>query len=388
MVTEVYDLEVLQNLFTYTGYCLQDKKYYHFIIHKDFNQTVELYNHLKRDSKMAQVGFNNENFDYPLEHYFLTNYERLRHLSGQETAVELYNKAQQLIESTEYTGILDKHKIIIQYDLFRIWHYNNKARLTSLKDLQFVMQMDSIEEMPFDHTHWITTQEEINDILKYNKHDVESTLAFLNVTLGKTEYSQYKGKDKIKLRAELSQKFNTDVHNYSDVGIGEQLMLLLYSKETNQNPWDVNKLRTERNKIDLKDCVPSWCKIESNEFKTFLKIIEKTTLNKDEEFKFSVIFHGIKFNFGLGGTHGCIKSGVYESNDTEVIADFDVASLYPSIAKSLTLYPAHLGPEFTNLYNKFIEDRIAEKRKPKEERDNVLIEGYKLILNGVYGGNK
>ena len=31
MVTEVYDLEVLQNLFTYTGYCLQDKKYYHFI---------------------------------------------------------------------------------------------------------------------------------------------------------------------------------------------------------------------------------------------------------------------------------------------------------------------------------------------------------------------
>ena len=73
------------------------------------------------------------------------------------------------------------------------------------------------------------------------------------------------------------------------MGIGEQLMLLLYSKETNQNPWDVNKLRTERNKIDLKDCVPSWCKIESNEFKTFLKIIEKTTLNKNEEFK-SIFF--------------------------------------------------------------------------------------------------
>ena len=32
---------------------------------------------------------------------------------------------------------------------------------------------------------------------------------------------------------------------------------------------------------------------------------------------------------------------------------------------------------------KFIEDRIAEKHKPKNERDQVLIEGYKLILNGT-----
>lgn len=37
------------------------------------------------------------------------------------------------------------------------------------------------------------------------------------------------------------------------------------------------------------------------------------------------------------------------------------------------------------LYSQFIDDRIAEKHKPKKEQDKVLIEGYKLILNGVYG---
>ena len=37
------------------------------------------------------------------------------------------------------------------------------------------------------------------------------------------------------------------------------------------------------------------------------------------------------------------------------------------------------------LYSQFIEARLAEKHKPKSERDNVLIEGYKLILNGTYG---
>ena len=38
-----------------------------------------------------------------------------------------------------------------------------------------------------------------------------------------------------------------------------------------------------------------------------------------------------------------------------------------------------------NQYVGFIDRRITEKHKPKEERDNVLIEGYKLIVNGVYG---
>ena len=37
-----------------------------------------------------------------------------------------------------------------------------------------------------------------------------------------------------------------------------------------------------------------------------------------------------------------------------------------------------------DLYEKFIEARLIEKHKPKSERDNTLIEGYKLILNGVF----
>lgn len=60
-------------------------------------------------------------------------------------------------------------------------------------------------------------------------------------------------------------------------------------------------------------------------------------------------------------------------------------TLYPSIAKSLGLYPEHLGPKFNEIYSQFIDKRLEEKHKPKNERDNVLIEGFKLILNGTYG---
>ena len=68
-----------------------------------------------------------------------------------------------------------------------------------------------------------------------------------------------------------------------------------------------------------------------------------------------------------------------------MILDLDVSSLYPSVADSLQLYPEHLGIQFMQQYSGFIKTRIAEKHKPKDERDNVLIEGYKLVLNGCYG---
>lgn len=84
-------------------------------------------------------------------------------------------------------------------------------------------------------------------------------------------------------------------------------------------------------------------------------------------------------------THGSIEPGVYEEDDYWMIVDYDISSLYPSVAKSLQLYPEHLGPQFMNQYVGFIDQRINEKHKPKEERDNVLIEGFKLIVNGVYG---
>lgn len=327
MITEVYDLETLSNLFTYTGYSLQEKKYYQFIIHAKLNQSKELYEHLRRDKEMYQVGFNNENFDYPLIHYFLKNYEsQFKYLNGQEIAQNLYSEAQRLINTEEFTSIKDKDKFIKQYDLYQIWHYNNKARITSLKDLEFIMQMKNIEEMPFHHTQWINSLDEINKVLSYNKNDVEATTLFLFTTLGQTDYSQYKGKNKMELRASLSKKFNFDCHNMPDVTIGERLMLTLYSRATNQNIWDVNKLRTNRDKVELKNCVPSWCNIKTKEFNKFLDIVKNTVIKiPGGVFETSVIFHGIKFDFGLGGTHGCIKPGIYISDKDYVIYDLDVA---------------------------------------------------------------
>ena len=384
MNVEVYDIETLYNCFTYTGFNTKENKWYQFVIHDSINDLPELYNHIKNDLIMM-VGYNNENFDYPVIHWILTNYYNLIKLSNDDIAKQIYKEAQRIINSTQYEVIPDKKKIIPQTDLFLIWHYNNNARRTSLKDLEFAMNMPNIEEMPIDHREFVH-KNQIPLILDYNKNDVEATYLFLLNTLGKTDYSIYKNKNKIELREKLKKKFKIPCSNYPDVKIGEQLMLNLYARATNQDVWELKEKRTNRSSIKLKDCIPHWCKIESPEFKEFYNTILNTTITGQKgEFQKSILFHGIKFDFGLGGSHGCIKSGIYESDENTIILDLDVSSLYPSVAKSLNLYPAHLGPEFMKLYSDFIEARINEKHKPKDERDNVLIEGYKLILNGTYG---
>lgn len=383
MILEVYDLESLSNLFTYTGYRSKTDTWYQYVICQWRNDAKLLYEHLTKE-KFAQCGFNDLAYDYPLLHHFLRHWKgEYEYFDGQELAQALYAKSQYLIEEA-FTEV--KKPLIPQIDLYKIWHYNNKARSCNLKQLEIAMRMDNVEEMPIHHTHWCQKGDE-KQVLAYNKWDVYATYKFLLVTLGKTDYPLYKGKNKLQLRNDLNKKFHVNVTNMGDVPMGEELMLQLYSRETHQNPYYLKRNGgTPRTIINLKDCIPFWASIKTKEFGKFLNQIKQTSIKGEKgEFQFSVIYHGTKFDFGLGGTHSCIEPGVYESDDYWIILDLDVSSLYPSIADSLKLYPEHLDPEFMELYSKFIKTRITEKHKPKNERDNVLIEGYKLILNGTYG---
>ena len=44
-----------------------------------------------------------------------------------------------------------------------------------------------------------------------------------------------------------------------------------------------------------------------------------------------------------------------------------------------------MGPLFLQLYKNFVDTRLKEKEKPKKERNAVIMEGYKLMVNGLYG---
>lgn len=352
-ILEIYDIEVLVNCFTYTGYVPSEDKYYQFVICGNKNDYIVLCDHLTRG--IYQVGFNNEGYDYPVIHHLLNHYAAYKDLPSNMLTNNIYNKSQEVIEM-EFSEIADKNKFIPQLDLYKIWHFNNPARACSLKHLEVAMKMDNVEDMPFDHTHYVQNEEELQLILGYNKHDVRATNEFFKITKGDTDFPLYKGKDKILLRKQIMNSHKIPCLNYPDVKLGEQLLLKLYCDNTNKNPYDVKKLGTPRSSIKLSECIFDYIEFKTPAFKalhewllnqtitstkgaftdipvskitSILDYVDKSLIKMDTKQKTKVISN-LNIStpwgpiiYGTGGLHHS-QSGVYKVDDEWMILDIDV----------------------------------------------------------------
>ena len=365
----VYDIETLSNCYTYTAMHRETKEVVQYTIWKDVNQMNEMIEHL--NGVRGLIGFNNIGFDYPVLHHILNYYEDWEGLTGDEITALIYEKAQETI-ADEWSSVKDQYIKIPQLDLFRIWHYNNKARMTSLKKLQIAMRYDNVQDMPYKHDEEITTIEQVQEILDYNLNDVDATFDFYIRSI-----------PKIELRKGLYQRYGLKCMNYPDSKIGEDLTLKLYCDETGDSPKLVRKMRTPRESFKFKECFPEYTNFTTPEFKNLQAYLSEIEVDELKgSFKYSVEYDGFQFDLGTGGIHGCIKSGVYVSTDTHIIVDIDVASLYPSLAIAMGIYPEHLGKEFVKVYNEGI---IIPRLKAKKEGDKVMNLGFKLAANSVYG---
>ena len=131
----VYDIETLKSCFTYSAINIDTLEKVQFVLHKDRFEILELVKHLEECK--GQIGFNNLNFDYPIIHKILNNwkYWLAKYRDNEELIIiEIYEEAQRIIEEQnkpEFNSIVaikSKDVLIPQLDLFKLWHYNNKAR--------------------------------------------------------------------------------------------------------------------------------------------------------------------------------------------------------------------------------------------------------------------
>jgi hypothetical protein len=382
--SEVYDIEVTKSCITYTGLNISTLEYKQFVIHKDRDETMELIDHLK--SLSYGIGFNNINFDYPVLHYLINITDKLIReaktgllYDSIEEIIELvFLEAQRIIEEQNRVdffstvAIKESECYFKQIDLFKIWHYNNPARRTSLKALEISMNLPNVMEMEVDYRRNDITLEEVEGILEYNKNDVEATYQFY-----------LKSINKLKLRADLNKQYNLNCLNFPDVKIGENLFIKLYSEKTGMSWWDVKKLRTYRNEIKLQECIFPYIEFKSEPLKKLLNKIQSTTIkNTKGEFSFEQNYHGIKLIYGTGGIHACTYAGIYESNETHIIKSADVASLYPNLGIQNRVYPEHLGEIFCDIYEK---DIVDVRLKAKKEGNKLIADALKLAANGAYG---
>lgn len=360
-------------------YKTDEKK--NFVIHESRNDYPELIDFLETCKKEGSwhIGFNSISFDSQLTEYCLREKENMLKMSGEEISVLIYNKAQEVIQKSnnrEWSEWGEKDLSIKQLDIFKTNHWDNVQRSAGLKWIQYAMDWPNLQDMPIHHSTYITGGQ-ISDIVTYCFNDVASTKNIINLS-----------KASLGLRAEIFEKYGVNCFSYSNTKMGSELLLKLYCKHTGTRSWDIRKLRTGRNGIHIKDILFPYIKFKSPELNAFMEILKnKVIFNTKKDFKHTVKLGDIEFDYGAGGIHQCISSGVYHSDEYFVIMDFDVASLYPSIAIANKMYPAHLGPEFYQVYKEEIVDvRLREKAKGKDG-NKAITEGFKEAANASYGNS-
>lgn len=362
----IYDVETLSNVFTYSAVNRDSDEIVKFVIWKNRNELPQLLEHL--DSCAGQIGFNNMAFDANIIELILRHRSKFLTFNGDRIAKAIYKEAQRVI-SLEWSNIWNPS--IPQLDIYKIHHFDNKAKMCSLKKLEIAMGFDNVQDMPYHHSEEITTDQQIEEILAYNINDIKATKEFYGHT-----------KEKIELRKGLLQRYDLPCLNYSDSKIGEELVLKLYCEATGKNINIVKKGRTSRSIFKFNECIPSYINFKTSAFNNFLEDLKKEEVNElKNSFNKQVYFHGAEFFFGTGGIHQSLKEGVYESTDSHMIIDADVGSLYPSLAVKNDIYPEHLGKSFCAVY----ETVLNERMKAKAAKEMIMADGFKLALNSVYG---
>ena len=373
----VMDYETLNNCFMAVFEDVKSEDQEIFIIHKSRNDTEEFANFLYRNATHGEwhVSFNGLAFDSQITEYVIRNADQLKIMSGDQVARKLYQIAQNVISNQNQGNFPEfgpRDLTIKQLDVFKLNHWDNPAKRSSLKWIQFSMDWKNIVDMPIHHTTEIEDEKQIKNILKYCINDVKSTKAIMQLS-----------KSQIDLRRDLTNEYEIDLYSASEPRISKELFMHFLSKKTGIRKAQLRKLRTLRDKIEVKHILLPYIQFTTAPFQKLLEKFKEAVIFPSETkggFKYSVNYKGVKTDFGLGGVHGAREAKVYESDADNIIMTSDVVSFYPNLAIRNKWAPAHLPKqEFCDLYEWFFEER---KKIPKKDPKNYV---YKIILNSTYG---
>ena len=370
------DYETLSNCFIAVFEDIKSEHTETFICHKSQNDILEFITFLERNITLGEwhVSFNGLAFDSQITEYILRDKDQLLEQDGDTIAKFIYQKAQETIENSnngEFAKFSPKNLSIRQIDVFKLNHWDNPAKRSSLKWIQYTMDWHNIMDMPIHHTTEVTV-DQIPEIIIYCKNDVKSTKQIMMLS-----------KSNIDLRGTLTEEYGIDLYSASEPRIAKDLFLHFLSNATGIKKWDLKQMRTSREQIVFKDIILPYINFETATFQNLLKKFQDVILYPGQTkggFKYSAQYKGIKTDYGLGGIHGARQSKVYNSTEDMIIMSSDVVSFYPNLAIRNKWAPAHLPKEeFCDQYEWFFEER---KKIPKKDPKNYV---YKIVLNSTYG---
>lgn len=399
----VYDIESLPNIFTFRGKILgDDSGSFRFEISdrvNDISKLRRLFGYMVKQG-IEMIGFNNLMYDYPVLH-------ALMHLSDEYVNAQNINTISNDIIGDNSMGgfgvvIWSNQQLVPQWDIYLIHHFNNSARRTSLKAIEFWQRSLNVKEFEASFTDNLAINK-FDDLHEYNEIDVLETEKFV-------EYSM----DMLDLREDLMQTTSRDFRYANNGKIGESIFIDMLGVD-NCFTYDNGErvpVGTPRKSVKLMDTVSVKVKLddvpEFTAIKDFfleqtvirtkgafnpktldfspqmLKYIHRevtaTDLLKREALRLyeagtplksnlypartfafikrhdagtpipsdntdgkienvNVVQDGLQYVFGTGGLHASRHKAVYYETDTDTILDWDFTAYYPSLGKVLNICP-------------------------------------------------
>lgn len=294
----------------------------------DSDKLREFYESHKND---IIVFFNGRNYDRYIFKAILCGYDP-------------YKVSQFIIEDGRKGWEFDK-----SFQQIKLFDYDAYLPFFGLKTLEaFMGDMIKESSVPFDIDRTLTV-EEIEETLKYCRHDVLETMKVFRLR-----------KDEFNAQFSILKDFDLSLEGIGKTKAQLTAIVLEASKTERNDEWDFEKER----------CV------EVEKYTDVLRWFENAE-NRNLNSKLEIEVAGVPHVFGWGGVHGAKEN----YKETGMFLNMDVASYYPSLMIEHDMLSRNCkSPEkFKGIYEKRLKLK-AEGKKAEQAP-------YKIILNSTYGAS-
>ena len=336
-------------------------------------------NFTRKNLNNIWVGYNSAHYDHILLHGILTG-----KLTTEDRVFACSNSVIHAQDADiPVFSILNKYNIndfyqspILSYDVM------GDGSFFSLKQLEGFIGMSIVESVvPFDLPRPLT-EEEKEDVAKYNRADLYGTL------------------ERFKQR---KNTFKTKMLLVKEFGLSKEYICKTNAKLTETILLSQNKgVNTRARKNFQLSTLP--CNWDVPEIKTvfnfFLEALRELEKHKwdtktCDKKKLSLVIDilGVEHTFALGGVHGGIKNYICRPEDGKKIVWVDVSSLYPNILVQWDLLSRQIDKRGVEAFRNMVQVRMDIKKKmhdeslSKDEKKALKDQAarYKLILNTTSG---
>ena len=240
----VYDIETFPNVFTLHAEMLNSTTCSTWEIshwRDDRLQLLQWFTHLQQ-TQTLMIGFYSEHFDYIVLHWLMKN--------PQATVEQIYQFAMMVINELDKFkhAVWQNERFAPQVDLFKIHHFDNRAKTTSLKALQINMRSKSVVDVigtEIELGSQLTRDQVDRVLIPYNIHDVKETKKFAHYSMPAIDF-----------RVGLIGTIPGDVLNFNNTKIGAKLLETRLGEDVcydRSNSGRKVKRQTFRSEIALRD---------------------------------------------------------------------------------------------------------------------------------------